>query len=92
MTLGWQEHGGAPHPPAPPEPRRLLPPWPLFIRGLGLLAIALSFFALGWRVVRASLLLGAPLSLVLATGGVLAAWAAAIHLTGGEKFDDHPWV
>lgn len=92
MTIGWQEHGGAPHPPAPPEPRHLLPPWPVFIRGVGLLAMALTFIALAWKALRVSLILGAPFSLVLAVSGFLAAWAAAIHLTGGEKFDDHPWV
>jgi len=31
----------------------------------------------------------APLASV---AGVFAAWAAAIHLTGGEKFDDNPFV
>jgi hypothetical protein len=33
-----------------------------------------------------------PLALPLAVIAVLGAWASAIHLTGGEKFDDHPWV
>jgi hypothetical protein len=28
----------------------------------------------------------------LAVAGFLLAWAAAIHLTGGQRFDDHPWV
>jgi hypothetical protein len=36
--------------------------------------------------------LAAPVAGVLGVGGVLAAWAAAIHVTGGELFDDHPWV
>ncbi|HEY4669327.1 MAG TPA: hypothetical protein VIH05_06095 [Tepidiformaceae bacterium] len=92
MTIGWQDHGGAPHPPAPPEPRHLLPPWPIFLRGVGLFAMALTLLAFAWKVVRLSLLLGAPVALVLGAGGLLAAWGAAIHLTGGEKFDDHPWV
>lgn len=92
MTVGWQEHGGAPHAPAPPEPRHFLPPWPIFIRGAGLLAVAATLFAIAWKAVRLSLILGAPISLVLGVTGLLAAWAAAIHLTGGERFDDHPWV
>ena len=28
----------------------------------------------------------------LVLGAALSAWAAAIHLTGGEKFDDHEFV
>jgi hypothetical protein len=59
---------------------------------MGLFAMALTLLAFAWKVVRLSLLLGAPVALVLGAGGLLAAWAAAIHLTGGEKFDDHPWV
>lgn len=80
-----------PHKPAPPDPKRILPEWPMLWRGAGLAGMAL---ALGWAAVqgvRTSWLL-APVSLALAGGGVLAAWAAAIHLTGGERFDDHPWV
>ena len=34
----------------------------------------------------------APLALPLAALAFLSAWAAAIHLTGGEKYDDHPWI
>ncbi len=44
------------------------------------------------KVAKASVLLAAVLGPVLAVVSVLAAWASAIHLTGGEKFDDHPWV
>ncbi len=43
-----------------------------------------------WREAPAWLL--APVGLLLGAGGVLSAWAAAIHLTGGERFDDHPFV
>lgn len=92
MTIGSQEHDGTPHPPAPREPRDLLPPWPIFIRGLVLLAMAFTLIAFAWKVVRLSLILGAPVSVVLGVAGLLAAWAAAIHLTGGEKFDDHHWA
>ena len=29
---------------------------------------------------------------VLAAAALLMSWASAIHVTGGERFDDHPWV
>jgi len=88
----WPHPGEPPHPPAPPQPRRLVPPWPLLSRGLGLALMALAFFFGAAKLLRAHpLLLGVP-GAVLALGGFLSAWAAAIHLTGGEKFDDHPWV
>jgi len=87
-------HGGE-HPVhdlAPPEKRKLLPDAGMFVRGLGLAVLAAAAFVgvrasvqkLGW--------FGTPLAAVLAGAGVLATWAAAIHVTGGEKFDDHPWV
>lgn len=81
-----------PHEPAPLEARRLIPERPLLVRGLALLAIAVaalagivgSFQKAGWLAI--------PLAPLLALVAVLGAWAAAIHLTGGERFDDHPWV
>ncbi len=81
-----------PHDPAPPEPRQLIPERGTLLRGIGLGGLALGAFAgvlvsvqkLGW--------LAAPIAPLLALAGVLATWAAAIHVTGGEKFDDHPWV
>lgn len=81
-----------PHKPAPPEPKRLLPERAMLARGLGMLgasgALLLGGITLGrWNWVAG--LLAAP---VVAVAGGLFAWAAAIHLTGGEKFDDHPWV
>ena len=80
------------HEAAEPPPRVLVPDRGGFLRGVGLLAMAagavtgaaVSIQKLGW--------LGTPLAGVFGICGVLAAWAAAIHLTGGEKFDDHPWV
>ena len=84
-------HGAAPHEPAPPEPRFRPPSVEMVVRGaaLGGLAVAASWGALS--AVRLSVFL-APVSAVLGIAGLLAAWAAAIHLTGGEKFDDHPFV
>jgi hypothetical protein len=87
-------HGGEHpvHEPAPPEKRRLVADAGMFVRGLGLTVLAAAAFVgmtasvqkLGW--------LATPLAALLGVAGVLATWAAAIHVTGGEKFDDHPWV
>lgn len=84
-------HDVPPHDPAPPEPRFRLPERGMVIRGAGFTAAA---GALGWLAlsgIQKSWLL-APVSAVLGLAGALAAWAAAVHLTGGEKFDDHPFV
>ena len=80
-----------PHEPAPPERRRLVPERPLLVRGLALGALALGSGWFAWQAARSSWLL-APVSAVLGASALLAGWAAAIHLSGGEKFDDHPWV
>jgi hypothetical protein len=69
----------------------LVPEPPLLVRGLALAGLAL---AAGWSAVqvgRTSWLL-APVAMFLGAAALLSGWAAAIHLTGGEKFDDHPWV
>lgn len=86
------EHGGLPHEPAPPEPRHLLPPTPLLLRGLALgggAVVALGLVRGAWRLSR---VLGASVTPIGAVAALLFAWAAAIHLTGGENSDDHPWV
>lgn len=80
-----------PHDPAPPEPRRVLPPGEMLARGLALLGLAAALLFAAWSLAQRSILL-APLGLLAAGGAGLAAWGAAIELTGGEKFDDHPWV
>lgn len=97
-TPGEAHHGhaheggtGAPHDPAPPEPRFQLPSAESAVRGLALAGLAAGA---GWAAisaVRATLAL-VPVSALLGAVSLLAAWAAAIHLTGGEKFDDHPFV
>jgi hypothetical protein len=89
-----QAEGGGPfvHDAAEPARRVLIPDRGGFVRGLGLLALAASALAaavlslqkLGW--------LATPLAGVLGVSAVLSLWAGAIHVTGGEKFDDHPWV
>lgn len=84
-------HAEPPHEPAPPEQRQIIPPRPLFVRGV---ALAMVGVVMAWLAVAAankSLLL-APLTLVLGAGGLLSAWAAAIQLTGGVKHDDHPFL
>lgn len=81
-----------PHKPVPPEPRRLLPERSMLVRGVGLGLLAAGLGCAGLRLLRRNVLLGAPPALVLVGGAVLAAWAAVIHLSGGERFDDHPWV
>jgi len=80
-----------PHEPAPPEPRRLMPEPEMLIRGI---ALAGGGFALGYAALAGlqKSWMFAPLAAVLGGSGVLALWAALIHLSGGEKFDDHPFV
>lgn len=86
-------HHGMPHEPAPPEPRRRIPEGPMLVRGLGLMALAVVALLLALGSVRkAGVIAALSIGPALAITSALAAWAAAIHLTGGEKFDDHPWV
>ncbi|GMV84567.1 MAG: hypothetical protein AMXMBFR80_04250 [Dehalococcoidia bacterium] len=88
------EHGEGrdiPHEPAPPGPRRLIPEPAMLPRGIGLAVLAGGLFWAGWRAAAKSWAL-APAAVALGIAGALSAWAAAIHLTGGERFDDHPFV
>jgi hypothetical protein len=65
---------------------------PVIARGVALLALAVLAVG-GWlRASRWSAVVGGVTAPVLLPAAFLALWAAAIHLTGGEKFDDHPWV
>lgn len=91
---GGHEHGGhdsPPHEPAPPEARRLVPERAILVRGLAFTGLAV---AAGWMAVAAvqRTWMLAPAALALGAMSALSAWAAAIHLTGGEKFDDHPFI
>ncbi len=85
-------HSGMPHDPAEVEPRRLAPDASLLVRGAGLAAIGVAGFAGAVAVVQKGGWLLAPVVAVLAGVGVLGSWGAVVHLSGGEKFDDHPWV
>jgi hypothetical protein len=72
-----------------PSVRPLLPAFPMLWRGVALLGVTVASLA----GARASLRAGRPLAPFappLALAGLLSGWAAAIHLTGGEKFDDRP--
>lgn len=84
-------HDDALHPPAEPEPTRVLPRGPEMARGVGLAALMVVAVLGARTLVRASAWL-APLSLALAAAAMLAAWGAAVQFTGGEKVDDHPFV
>jgi hypothetical protein len=84
-----EEHG--PHPQAEASPGNTFPPFALLWRGVALIALAgTSLITAKEIAARSSFLL--PLSAVLGVAGVFAAWAGLIEVTGGEKFDDHPWV
>jgi hypothetical protein len=80
-------------PPAELPGRRLEgPTWPVVSRGLGLLFLALVALWATGRSVRALGVLAAPIAPLTFAIAVLAAWAGVIHVTGGERFDDHPAV
>ena len=81
----------APHAPADAAPRHILPPFALLWRGLALIAFAAIGFLGAEETARRSWFL-LPASGALTLIGLLAGWAGVIEITGGEKFDDHPWV
>ena len=89
---GEGERGEAPHGPAPEPPPFNFWKNPLLPQGVGLGGIALVALWLLAKAWRASRLLGVVALPVLSIVALFATWASAIHLTGGEKFDDHPWV
>jgi len=76
----------------PPQPRRVIPEFAMLWRGLGLLVVATAACAGAVGATRHSAWLAVPSASLMGLAGLLAGWAAAIHLTGGEQFDDHPFV
>ena len=52
---------------------------------------AVSFFGAVYSITHYGTL-ASPIAAVLSTAGILSMWASMIHVTGGERFDDHPWV
>ena len=81
-----------PHKPAPPERKRVIPEWAMLWRGLALAGAGLLCIAGEARLLRSAKIVGIGALPVLGAATVLFGWAAAIHLTGGERFDDHKWV
>ncbi len=81
-----------PHDPAPPAPRFERPERGTVVRGAALAALScVSFFAAVYTLNRWGQM-AAPLGGLFGTIGALSMWATFIHFSGGEKFDDHPWV
>jgi len=96
------EHGGshpephgadaAPHEPAPKVPRFERPDNGSLVRAVALLALSIgSFFGAVNSLTHYGTIM-APVAGILGTVGILSMWGALIHVTGGERFDDHPWV
>jgi len=89
----WQGHPASPGAaPNAEGPRVALPPADQALRGvaLGGLGALLAMISIG--LVRRVGPLASPIAAVGGVGSFLAAWAALIHLTGGERFDDHPFL
>lgn len=80
------------HPHDAPERRGLIPEFPLLWRGAAFAAVAVGALWAAVAVIQKGGWLLAPAGGLLSAAGALSAWAALIHLTGGEKFDDHPMV
>ncbi len=83
--------GAWPHPPAEPEPRRLVPQPAFLVRAVGLAGLALAAAGGAWAALRVSAWL-APFALALGLTAAVAAWGAVVQWVGAEKVDDHPWV
>jgi hypothetical protein len=86
MAAELPPHG---HEPAPRE--RFEPPAAaMVVRGLFMAAAAILAAGAAGRMARSApgALAAGPLSAV----ALLLAWAGLVHLGGGAKFDDHPWV
>lgn len=81
-----------PHEAAAPAPRFEKPDRGTVVRGIALGTLSVvSFFAAVYSLNRWGQM-AAPVGGLFGTIGALSMWATLIHFTGGEKFDDHPWV
>lgn len=80
------------HEPAPPEGRKLVRNPAVVLRGAGLAALTAVFVSFAAAAMRKFGWIATPAAVLAGGGAVLSAWAALIHLTGGEKFDDHRWI
>lgn len=80
-----------PHPPAPPDERRLVPQPAFLVRAAGLAGLTLGLTAGAVALLRVSAWL-VPFAVVLTGAAFLSAWGTVVQWLGGEKVDDHPWV
>lgn len=85
------EHGHGGH--DEPEGREHFEPpaGAMVVRGVAMAGAAGALAMASVKLAR----LGVPGLLaagVVAAAAALVGWASAIHITGGERFDDHPWV
>lgn len=62
------------------------------LRGAAFALLAIGLASVAWSLARRAGLLALPLFGAVGAGALLSAWAAVIHLTGGERFDDHPFL
>jgi hypothetical protein len=62
----------------------------LALRGVVLVLAGLGMLSGGLKTFRKHHVLGLPFAVAGVAGGVTSIWAGVIHLTGGERFDDHP--
>ena len=78
--------------PAESRPERSrIPEFALLWRGLALGALSTVLVLAALKLATRGLP-GLVVALAPAAGSILSGWAALIHLTGGEEFDDMPWV
>jgi hypothetical protein len=79
----------APEHPHDPPRRFAVPPVALLWRGIALFGIAAAAIGVSVPLGARHPFAAAPVYAALHGVALLAAWAALIHLTGGERFDDH---
>lgn len=76
----------------PPKQRFERPDNGTLARAIAFLGLSVgSFFGAVYSMTHYGTL-ASPIAALLGTAGILSMWAAMIHVTGGERFDDHPWV
>lgn len=64
----------------------------LAVRGALLVVAGVGMVTGGLRTFRNHHVLGLPFAVMGIAGGISSIWAGVIHLTGGERFDDHPFL
>lgn len=62
----------------------------LALRGAVLVLAGLGMVSGGLKTFRKHHVLGLPFAVAGVAGGITSIWAGVIHLSGGERFDDHP--